>query len=161
MLGLNRREILERIKTIYYFMKGDCVFCKIIEEGKEEKILYENEDAVVFAPLESGILSKGHLLVVPKEHHENIFDIPQSCLDSVMETVKTISQRLEKDGFEGVNLLNASGKAAQQSVDHFHIHLVPRKESDERDMWPESDYEENSYRERYRKIKEIINQDSL
>jgi len=137
------------------------VFCKIIEEGKEEKILYENEDAVVFAPLESGILSKGHLLVVPKEHNENIFDIPQSDLNSVIETAKTVSQRLEEDSFEGVNLLHASGKAAQQSVNHFHIHLVPREESDERDMWPESDYEESSYRERYRKIKEIIDQDSL
>lgn len=161
MLGLTRREILERIKTLYYFMKGDCIFCKIIEEGKEDKILYETGNTAVFAPLESGILSKGHLLVVPKEHHENILDISQSSLNSMMETAKTISQRLEEDSFEGVNLLHASGKAAQQSINHFHIHLVPREESDKRDMWPESDYKENSYRERYRKIKEIINQDSL
>lgn len=156
MLGLTRREILERIKTLYYFMKGDCIFCKIIEEGKEEKILYETEDTAVFAPLESGILSKGHLLVVPKEHHENILDISQSSLDSVMETAKTVSRRLNEGSFDGFNILHASGKAAQQSVNHFHIHLVPREKSDGRDMWPNSDYQENSYEENYEKIRILI-----
>lgn len=143
-------------KTLWYRFKGECIFCKIVEE-KDGKIVFEDSDTMAFAPLKNGILSEGHILVISKEHYENIFDIPKSELSNLMETVKDISTKLEEETeFEGVNLLNASGKSSQQSISHFHFHLVPRTENDEEDLWPETGYEEDSYEQIYENLKKSL-----
>ena len=76
-------------------------------------------------------------LVVPKNHVKNIMDCDTDTLHKVMDTVKRVSNHLvDQCGYEGVNLLNASDESAGQSVPHFHIHIIPRKENDEIDAWP-------------------------
>jgi histidine triad (HIT) family protein len=81
--------------------------------------------------------AKGHLLLIPKIHYETILDIPNETLESLMVLAKNLSISLQsKSEVTGVNLLHASGESAQQSVKHFHIHLIPRFDNDGLDVWP-------------------------
>lgn len=115
-----------------------CPFCAIVAGDADADIVDETEDTMAFAPLEP--ISEGHLLVIPKAHYETLFDLPEPMLRAVTERAKTIAERLRDGGFDGVNLLHASGEAAQQSVPHFHLHLAPRRRDDKLDLWPESGY---------------------
>lgn len=145
-------ELRKLGKTAWLKMKGECIFCEIIR-SRDGEILFENESVIVFAPLKRDILARGHMLVVPKEHYEDIFDIPQDCLSEVSRTAKEVSQALKDEGeLSAVNILHASGENAQQSVNHFHLHLVPRTE-DNIDLWPETGYEEKEYDRNYEKIR--------
>ncbi|MFB6200232.1 MAG: HIT family protein, partial [Candidatus Nanohaloarchaea archaeon] len=132
------QNLKEAARTAGHKLKGECIFCSIAEEG--EKTVFENKDVAAFPPLKSGRLAEDHFLVVPREHFEDIYSIPEEELADLTKTVKTIAQRLEEKGFEGVNILHASGEAAQQSVNHFHFHLVPRRKDDNQDLWPETGY---------------------
>lgn len=112
----------------------DCIFCKIINKEAEAGILFENEESLAFTPLDA--ITNGHVLVVPKKHFENIFDIDEKTLADLIVTAKKIAEDIVKEkGATGVNLLNASGKDAQQSVPHFHIHIIPRFPNDGLDLW--------------------------
>lgn len=152
---MNLKELEKFGKGLYYRLKGDCVFCKIVDKCNAE-IVYENENVLAFAPLKSGVVAEGHLVVIPKEHSENLFEIEKESLFQVMETVKEIANKLEEE-CDGVNILSANGKAAQQSVDHFHIHLVPRNSSENLDLWPDTGYTEENYQDSYDKIRKILN----
>lgn len=150
-------ELRKLGRTVWLKMKGDCIFCEIIQ-SRDGKILFENESVIAFAPLKRGILSKGHMLVVPKKHYEDIFDIPPEVLSEVSKTAKEIAQTLkDAEELNSVNILHASGENAQQSINHFHLHLVPRTE-DDLDLWPETDYEEQDYDKNYAKIRKKLEQ---
>jgi histidine triad (HIT) family protein len=117
------------------------------------KKVYENEKVLAFLTI--GPISRGHLLVIPKKHFENIFDIDEDYLKEIIFATKKISQKLKKNlKADGVNILHASGKDAQQSVFHFHLHLVPRYKNDGIDTWPKSNYQELNFEEVTNKIKE-------
>lgn len=118
----------------------DCVFCSICRGEEDALVLDETDETLAFAPLDH--VSEGHLLVIPKAHHENILDVPESTLAAVMTHVRTLSRQLCEREFDGVTLLNGNGRAAQQSVPHFHVHLAPRRHEDDLDLWPESSYDE-------------------
>ena len=112
----------------------ECIFCKIIRgEIPCHKIL---EDDEVLAFLDINPVSRGHTLVIPKQHYENMMDTPKDIRERVLEISKDLAIQyknlLKADGF---NFLNSSGRAAQQSVFHFHIHLVPRYENDSNNLW--------------------------
>ena len=112
----------------------DCIFCKIISSNSMMKV-YEDDWTVAFMDIAKDV--DGHILVVPKKHVKNILDCDVDTLRKVMDTVKRVSNHLvDKCGYEGVNLLNASDESAGQSVPHFHIHIIPRKNNDEIDAWP-------------------------
>ena len=85
--------------------------------------------------------SRDHaMLVIPQKHYKNILDCDTETLAAVMQTIKTVSMHLTAEcGYEGVNLLNASEECAGQSVPHFHIHIIPRKQNDQIDAWPHFD----------------------
>lgn len=113
---------------------SNCIFCKIIAKETSSQIIFENEDILAFKPLEE--VSRGHTLVVPKKHFENIFDIEKDNLEKLIAVSKNLSEKLVKENSAtGINLLHASGKDAQQSVFHFHLHIVPRYEKDGLDLW--------------------------
>jgi len=81
-------------------------------------------------------VSEGNLLVVPKEYYENIFD----ASDEILEKINVVCRKMgklckDKLGATGVNILNASGKDAQQSAFHLHYHVVPRSKNDNIDLW--------------------------
>ncbi|HLF70239.1 MAG TPA: HIT family protein [Actinomycetota bacterium] len=106
-------------------MDPDCIFCKIIAGEAPATRLYEDDATVCF--LDIFPWARGHSLVVSKEHAETIYDLSESAAAATMATVKIVAPILrDAVGAEGLNLLQANGRAAWQSVDHFHIHLVPR-----------------------------------
>ncbi|MFA5742784.1 MAG: HIT family protein [Candidatus Paceibacterota bacterium] len=114
----------------------NCIFCKIISGEIPSAKIYEDEK--VFAFLELNPLAKGHTLLIPKKHAQDIFDISQEDLKDIIEAAQKISLKLkEAFGAEGVNLVQRSGKAAEQGVFHFHLHIIPRKIGDgiEMDRW--------------------------
>lgn len=136
---------------------AECIFCKIIEGNLPSNKIYENENVLAFAPLEKTIISKGHLLVIPKKHYVDIYEIRKEELHHIMDAVKTISEKLkEKFNADGINILHASGKVAQQSCFHFHIHLIPRYKGDRLDTWPKTGYKENNFNEVYKEIAKIF-----
>lgn len=117
----------------------DCLFCKIINGQIPCSKVFENDK--VFAFLDISPLTKGHCLVIPKEHYENVFDIDKEVLQEIIWVAKNIAQKAKENlGASGVQLMNASGKTAEQSVFHFHLHVVPRYADDNLEMnnWWES-----------------------
>ncbi len=134
-----------------------CVFCDIVNDKISSHKVYETDDVLVFAPLKEDIISKGHLLVIPKKHYVDIYDIPLSEITKIFEVIKFVSNVLkEKFDVKGVNILHASGKAAQQSCFHFHMHLIPRYEDDGLDTWPETGYEEKDFFNVYNSISKLF-----
>lgn len=114
---------------------NNCVFCKIISGEFSSYKVYEDTDVLAFLDIAKDV--DYHILVVPKYHVVNILDCDSELLNKIMQVVKKISNHLVEDcGFTGVNILNASGISAGQSVPHFHIHLIARKEDDGVDAWP-------------------------
>lgn len=111
-----------------------CVFCKIINKELPATIIFEDDNFLAFPPIDQA--SKGHTLLIPKKHHENIFYIDNSFFEKLMGVAQTLSKELlNKNEASGINLLHASGKDAQQSVFHFHLHIVPRYQNDGLDLW--------------------------
>ncbi|MBQ6174361.1 MAG: HIT family protein [Clostridia bacterium] len=114
---------------------SDCVFCGIVSGEIPCMKVYEAEAALAFMDIAGDV--DGHILVIPKRHCTNILDCHGEDLSAVMHAVRKVSLHLtEVCGYEGVNLLNASGESAGQSVPHFHIHIIPRKSGDGIDGWP-------------------------
>ena len=78
----------------------------------------------------------GHMLAVPKKHVKNIFECDEETLFHLMAAVKKVSIHCINHGYDGINLLNASGEHAGQSVSHLHIHIIPRRAGDGINAWP-------------------------
>ena len=117
---------------------NDCIFCKILKGEIPSYKIYE--DDYVYAFLDIACDVYGHTLVVPKKHCENVLDCDSVTLAHILPAVQKIANHYVSDcGFSGVNILNASGKDAQQSVFHLHFHIIPRKEGDGVDAWPFKD----------------------
>lgn len=117
-------------------MYNDCAFCKIISGQQNARVVYRNDDAIAFFPLEMN--AKGHIIIAPTKHFTDLFNISESGLSSLMKTVSFLSKHCRHQlKANGVNIIHASGKAAQQSVFHFHFHLLPRFNDDKLNAWPE------------------------
>lgn len=135
----------------------ECIFCKIIAGKAPAHIIYENKNILAFAPLRQDILARGHMLIIPKNHYKDIYDIPQKELSHITKGVKLISKKLKKKcQATGINILHASGKSAQQSCFHFHLHLIPRCKNDDLNIWPKTNYTETKFPEVYQKLKTVF-----
>ena len=111
-------------------MRDDnCIFCKIANGEIPSATLYEDEDFRVI--LDLGPATKGHALILPKNHFANLFEIPEDMDAKAFILAKKIAKKM-KDvfGCDGVNIVQNNGVAAGQTVFHFHIHLIPRYEGD-------------------------------
>lgn len=106
-------------------MKNNCIFCAIAAGEIPSFKIYEDE--FVLAYLDINPFSKGHTLVIPKEHTAGMLDTPDETLSAVISRVKKVANRLKSalpcDGF---NILQNNGEAAGQTVMHLHFHIVPR-----------------------------------
>lgn len=108
----------------------NCIFCKIINNEIPSYKLYEDE--TVLAILDISQATKGHTLVLCKEHYETLLDVPEETLSHMMQVVKELSQRIyERTQAKGLNILNNNYPAAGQSVPHFHIHIIPRYDDED------------------------------
>jgi histidine triad (HIT) family protein len=129
----------------------DCIFCNLVRENKIFKV-YEDNWTVAFMDIAKDV--DGHILVVPKKHVKNILDCDTNTLCKLMDSVKKVSNHLVNNcGYDGVNLLNASDESAGQSVPHFHIHIIPRKNNDGIDAWPTFSGAKQELESLYEKIK--------
>jgi len=107
----------------------DCLFCRIVAGDLPSNRVYEDERTVAFMDIAPA--TRGHLLVVPRNHARDIGDIDPVDLDACARAAQLLSRRVrERLGADGVNLLNSSGAAAWQTVDHFHLHVIPRYDDD-------------------------------
>jgi histidine triad (HIT) family protein len=109
-------------------MSEDCIFCRIIEGDIPGNIVYEDEKVVAF--LDANPVSKGHTLVVPKKHVEDIHGA--SGMEYLMEVLVGVSDAVE-EAFdpEGINIAQNNGEAAGQEVFHLHFHVTPIYTGDE------------------------------
>lgn len=113
----------------------NCIFCKIISGEIPSYKIYEDEFVFAFLDIAGDVY--GHTLVIPKKHCTNVLDCDKETLAHVISAVQKISQHfVEHCGFDGVNIMNASGKSAEQSVFHLHFHIIPRKTGDGISAWP-------------------------
>ncbi|MBK3495960.1 HIT family protein [Viridibacillus sp. YIM B01967] len=104
---------------------SDCLFCKIIDGSIPSTKVYEDE--FVYAFMDIGPLSKGHTLLIPKEHVANVFEMSSEVAANLFSVAPRIANAI-KDTFDpaGMNLLNNNGEAAGQTIFHFHLHFIPR-----------------------------------
>lgn len=103
----------------------DCIFCKIIAGGAPASKVYEDE--TVIAILDIFPWTRGHTLVIPRKHAATIWEISLSDATAVMRAAHRLAPAIrDAVGAEGMNLLQSNGRTAWQSVDHLHLHLIPR-----------------------------------
>jgi len=107
----------------------DCLFCKIVAGELPATVVAADERTVSFMDINPA--TRGHALVVPREHSVDLLEIPQEDLAAVAAAAKRLAARAKEAlGAHGVNLLNSCGAAAWQTVFHFHIHVIPRYRDD-------------------------------
>jgi histidine triad (HIT) family protein len=110
-------------------MASDCLFCGIVAGDVPGQIVDSDEHTVAFMDINPA--TKGHALVVPREHADDLMDISDEDLERTMAAARRLARRmdeaLEPDGF---NILNSCRPAAWQTVFHFHLHVVPRYDDD-------------------------------
>ncbi|GIN73854.1 protein hit [Bacillus sp. J14TS2] len=104
---------------------SDCIFCKIINGEIPSAKVFENDDVLAF--LDISQVTKGHTLVIPKIHKEDVFDLDTETAEKLFSVVPAISRALRSQfDLKGLNLINNNGSFAGQEVFHYHLHLVPR-----------------------------------
>ena len=108
---------------------NDCIFCKIAKGEIPSATLYEDEEFRVI--LDQGPATKGHALILPKAHYQNLYELPDDLAGRAMILAKKIITEM-KDALDcdGYNVVQNNGSAAGQTVFHFHMHLIPRYQGD-------------------------------
>jgi histidine triad (HIT) family protein len=106
-----------------------CIFCDLVHGAGEVSLCYEDADAIAFMDIQP--VNAGHVLVVPREHYENLSDLPHALATHLFEVAIKLSPIVCRvSGAEGLNIVVNSGEAAGQDVFHYHVHLIPRKAGD-------------------------------
>ncbi len=115
--------------------KEDCIFCKIAAGEIPSKTLYEDEQFRVI--LDLGPATRGHALILPKNHAADLYELPDETAAAAMKLAKKMALLLrERLGCDGLNLVQNNGEIAGQTVPHFHLHLIPRyREDGQRISW--------------------------
>ena len=132
----------------------DCIFCKIAAGEIPSRTIYEDEQFRVIMDISPA--TKGHALILPKEHYANLYEIPEEVAADAMKLAKKMATKmtaaLQCDGF---NLAQNNGEAAGQTVFHFHMHLLPRYKEDgnqEKFAWNHLELSDKEVEEIYRKL---------
>ena len=110
-------------------IKDDCIFCKLANGVFPTNSIYEDDDFNVI--LDASPANRGHALILPKQHFDNIFEIDDETASKIMPLAKKIATAVKKvTGCDGVNVQQNNGTAAGQSVFHLHVHIIPRFDDD-------------------------------
>ena len=104
-----------------------CIFCKIIAGEIPSHTLYEDENYKII--LDVGPATKGHALIMPKSHYADFYELPEEA-DGIKLAKKMMIHMTDKLKCDGFNLVQNNGEAAGQTVNHFHMHLIPRYKND-------------------------------
>jgi histidine triad (HIT) family protein len=107
----------------------DCIFCKIVAGEIPAQRVDEDEHTIAFMDISPW--TRGHSLVVPREHVRNLYEIDSERLGRTAEAAQRLALRMkERLGCDGINLINSCEPAAWQTVFHFHVHVIPRYDDD-------------------------------
>jgi histidine triad (HIT) family protein len=107
----------------------DCLFCKIVAGELPATFVDEDERTVTFMDINPA--TRGHALVVPRAHAQDLLGIERDDLEAAIVSAQRLARKMRSSlGADGVNLLNSCGRAAWQTVFHFHIHVIPRYSGD-------------------------------
>lgn len=111
-------------------MRDDnCIFCKIIAGEIPSSLVYEDED--FRAILDINPAARGHVIILPKKHYANLFELPEEEASKIFVVAKKIATAVKKTyQCDGVNILQNNGQASGQTVFHLHVHVIPRFEGD-------------------------------
>lgn len=109
--------------------KDDCIFCKLANGDIPSATIYEDDDFRVI--LDLGPATKGHALILPKEHFDNLYEIDDEIGAKIIPLAKKMAHKMtDALGCDGFNLIQNNGEPAGQTVFHFHMHLIPRYKED-------------------------------
>lgn len=110
--------------------KEDCIFCKIVNGEIPSKTIYE--DTMFKVILDVSPATKGHALILVKDHYANFFELPEDVAAEAIKLAKKIATKMKENlQADGFNLVQNNGEVAGQTVNHFHLHLIPRYKNDE------------------------------
>ena len=115
---------------------SDCVFCRIVAGQIPSTMVYEDEQTLAF--MDIGQVNPGHVLVAARRHAANLYELDEGQAEAVARACLKVSKAI-KDSFnpEGLSIYQANGKAAGQTVFHYHVHLLPRHAGDGMELtWP-------------------------
>ena len=125
-------------------MKDDCIFCKIVKGEIPSYTVYEDEYFKAILDIEPS--SDGHTLIIPKHHSDNLYSLDDVSASKIVPVSKIIATRL-KDILkcDGINIVQNNEAAAGQTVNHYHMHIIPRYENDEVKVgWKQSPIDKNA-----------------
>ena len=109
--------------------KDDCIFCKLANGIIPTNSLYE--DDVVKVIFDAGPASSGHVLILPKEHFDNVYALDDDTAAHVFQVAVKVAKALKEGlNLEGLNIVQNNGEIAGQTVFHFHMHIIPRYKGD-------------------------------
>ena len=133
----------------------DCIFCKIASGEIPAHKVFETDKILTF--LDNHPINYGHVLIIPKSHHENLIDAPEDVLREIITTAKKLAPAILKaTGLQNYNLVMNSGKDAGQKVFHTHFHIIPRFSGDGYGRFRVPDYKEGEGEKMAEKIKENL-----
>lgn len=108
---------------------NNCIFCKIANGEIPSRSIGEND--IFKVVLDVGPATKGHALILPKDHYRNLYDLPEETATEAMRMAKKMALKMkEKLGCDGVNIVQNNEETAGQTVFHFHMHVIPRYKND-------------------------------
>lgn len=115
---------------------SNCIFCRIVAKEIPAAVVFEDEHTLAF--MDAGQVNPGHVLIAAKGHAENLYELNDAQAGALLRTAARVARAI-RDAYqpEGLSVYQANGKAAWQSVFHYHMHLVPRREGDGMALtWP-------------------------
>lgn len=136
-------------------MDPNCIFCKIINKEIPSDIVYEDSDVVAFLDIHP--VTRGHALVVPKKHSQDLTDTDEETIKNFFVTAAKVAQAVSKAvNAAGFNFSVNNGAASGQIIFHLHVHIIPRFASDNLKPWPHSEIEPKTRAEIAEKIKKNL-----
>ena len=137
-------------------MNEDCIFCKMVEGEMPVWKIYEDEHFLAF--LDVNPASRGHTLVVPKEHYPELLDLPEHELKHALKVVQDVADGVvEATDADGFNILQSNNPVAGQQIFHVHFHIIPRYHGDDVEIdWSESELKDEEGEDLLRKIKDCM-----
>ena len=141
-------------KSFCKFME-ECLFCKIAKGEIPCSKVYENDNVLAF--LDIAPVNKGHVLVIPKNHYENVLDVDEDILKEVISVVQKVAIGVKKGvNADGIVISQNNGKIAGQVIMHLHFHVIPRFKEDELGKWPQGKYKDGEMDEYSERISSFL-----
>ncbi|MBR0381972.1 MAG: HIT family protein [Eubacterium sp.] len=137
-------------------MKHECIFCKIANGQIPSSTIYEDSHFRVI--LDINPATRGHSLIIPKEHYDNIYDMDAETAGKLFSLAAYIARSIQKGtDCDGLNIVQNNGEAAGQTVDHLHLHLIPRYKGDgQKILWTPHESDADELEEIRKKIKKEL-----